>query len=96
MRHHNYYVYILSSLSKTLYIGMTSDLIRRLYEHQEGAIEGFSKRYHCHSLVYYEHYTNIKDCIAREKQLKNWNRAKKEWLIQQMNPNWRNLSKEIS
>ncbi len=74
-----YYVYILSNQTNTvLYIGVTNDLHRRLYEHKSGQINGFTQKYHIHKLVYFEEYTEVNYAIAREKQLKNWVRSKKE------------------
>ena len=95
---HNYYVYILTNKNKTtLYIGVTNDLKNRLYYHQNP--EPFSKHFTAKCrlkyLIYYEHYHDIDTAIAREKQLKKWNRAKKEKIIEQMNPNWNFLNDEI-
>lgn len=75
-----------------MYIGVTNDLERRVSEHKMGIYEGFSKRYKCHSLVYYEHFTDIRDAIDREKQIKKWRRDKKEILIDSINPEWKDLS----
>ena len=73
-----YYVYILSNKTdRVMYIGVTNDLRRRLYEHKNELIEGFTKKYHVHKLVYFEEYPEINDAIAREKQLKHWIRAKR-------------------
>lgn len=84
-----YYVYILSNQTNTvLYIGVTNDLHRRLYEHKSGQINGFTQKYHIHKLVYFEEYTEVNYAIAREKQLKNWVRSKKNRLIETQNPNW--------
>ena len=84
-----YYVYILTNKTNAvLYIGVTNDLKRRLYEHQNEQIEGFTKRYHIHKLVYYEEYTSVYDAIAREKQLKGWKRVKKNQLVETQNPTW--------
>jgi len=88
----NYYVYIITNNRKTLYIGVTNDLERRMYEHKHKLIEGFSKKYNLTKLVYYEIYNNINDAIKREKQLKNWQREWKIKLIENMNPEWRDLS----
>ena len=79
--------------NNVLYIGVTNDLERRVYEHQSGLMEGFTKRYNVHKLVWYESCSDVKDALAREKQLKGWVRSKKEELIRQMNPDWRDLSK---
>ena len=89
-----YYVYILSSLTGTLYVGVTNDLRRRLFEHQQGLIEGFTKKYNIHRLVYFEESTDINNAIFREKQIKGWRRSKKVDLIKSMNPTWKDLSKE--
>ena len=90
-----YYVYILSNWNNhVLYIGVTNNLMRRLYEHKNDFVEGFTKKYRVHKLVYYEEYSDVKDAIQREKQLKKWNRIKKENLIQQLNPTWKDLSEE--
>lgn len=94
MRNHNYYVYILASASGTLYIGVTNNLERRISEHKLGLFEGFSKKYGCKKLVYYENYSDIHQAIAREKILKGWLRKKKEDLIKTVNPKWKDLSEE--
>lgn len=88
----SYFVYILASISRVLYIGVTNDLNRRLWEHKEGLLEGFTKKYHVHKLVYYEEYLDIQDAIMREKQLKSWRRSKKVALIEESNPGWSELS----
>ena len=74
---------------------MTNDLQRRTYEHKEGLEEGFTKRYHVTQLVYFEEYSDVREAIAREKQLKNWSRAKKAVLIAKANPKWRDLFEEM-
>ena len=91
----SYYIYFMASGSGTLYLGVTNNLKRRVYEHKEGAVEGFSKKYGCEKLVFFEEFTNIKDAIRREKQLKSWRREKKEVVIRQLNPGWRDLSLEF-
>lgn len=88
----SYYVYILSSQSKTLYIGVTNDLHRRVFEHKTKAIIGFTSKYNIARLVYFEDSERIEDAIAREKQLKGWTRAKKIVLIESANPEWEDLS----
>ncbi len=91
-----YYVYILASKRKgTLYIGVTNDLIRRVYEHKNGFVEGFTKRYNVHKLVYYEQTESIESAIQREKRLKVWHRDWKIKLIEEMNPDWKDLYEEI-
>ena len=89
-----YPVYILANeYNNVLYIGVTNNLERRVNEHRSGMIDGFTKRYHVDKLVYFETCHDVKAAIAREKQLKHWNRQKKNILIQQMNPEWKDLSK---
>ena len=90
-----YYVYIMSNRSKTLYIGMTNDLIRRVSEHKQKIIKGFSKKYDTTKLVYYEITAEVNSAIAREKQLKGWLRKRKTELIESMNPNWEDLSESF-
>ncbi len=87
----NYYVYILASDSGTLYIWVTNDIKRRIFEHKSWLIEWFTKKYTCKKLVYFEETNNILCAIEREKQLKNWNRLKKEMLIKSLNPEWLDL-----
>ena len=84
-----YYVYILTTrTNSTLYIGVTNHLHRRVQEHKNAQIEGFTKKYCVNKLVYFEEYSEIGDAIAREKQLKHWTRAKKNALIEAKNPLW--------
>ena len=91
----NYYVYILSNQTNTVvYVGVTNNLQRRLYEHKKGLIDGFTKKYNVHKLVYYEYTNDVYSAISREKQLKKWIRSKKNALIAKMNPNWIDLSTE--
>ena len=90
----NYYVYILASESRVLYTGMTNDLIRRLSEHKLKLTPGFTKKYNVTKLVYYERHSTAGEAITREKSLKGWLRSKKMELIQQENPDWRDLSIE--
>lgn len=90
------FVYILASKPRgVLYIGVTSDLIGRAYQHKRGLAEGFSKRYRTKLLVYYEAHATISDAILREKQMKKWNRAWKIELIEEMNPEWRDLYDDL-
>lgn len=87
-----YYVYILTNKSNTVvYIGVTNDIKRRLYEHKNELIEGFTKKYHLHKLVYSETYNDVMDALRREKQLKGWKRVRKNELIQSFNPDWDDL-----
>lgn len=92
MGNSSYFIYIISSYSGVLYIGVTNNLQRRVYEHKNELVDGFSKKYKCKKLVYFEEYQDINLAIAREKQLKNWNRKKKEWLIKKLNPDFKDLS----
>ncbi len=87
-----YYVYILSNPYRTLYIGVTNNLKRRIYEHKHKIVEGFTQKYDITRLVYFEQTTDIRSAIHREKQLKGWLRAKKITLIESVNPNWQDLS----
>ena len=71
---------------------MTNNVSRRVWEHKQGLIEGFSKKYGCTQLIYFEEYDKVHEAITKEKQLKNWRREKKEWLIKKSNPNWKDIS----
>jgi len=91
-----YYVYIITNKSnKVLYTGVTSDLLRRMFEHKNKLMEGFSKKYNLVKLVYYEVTTDVQSAIGREKQLKNWHRDWKIKLISQFNSEWKDLSEEF-
>ena len=91
-----YYVYILASKRNgTLYIGVTSDLVKRVYEHKNNLVDGFTKSYSVHSLVYFEQTNDIESAITREKQLKKWNRKWKLELIEKYNPQWNDLYNEL-
>src|SRR3990167_5114103 len=92
-----YYVYILASKKNgTLYVGVTSDLVKRIYEHKEKKISGFSRSYNVDILVYYEQTQDIHSAIKREKLLKRWNRRWKLNLIEKANPDWHDLYESIS
>lgn len=92
MRDHNYYVYILASdFIGTLYIGVTNDLERRVSEHRQKLVPGFTQKHNVTKLVYYEHFPDISAAIAREKRIKRWRRAWKIQLIEAENPAWRDL-----
>ncbi len=92
----NYYVYILASKKNgTLYIGVTNDLIKRVWEHKQDLVEGFTKKYKVHLLAYFEDTTDVNSAIAREKQIKKWNRAWKIRLIQKQNPLWNDLYNDL-
>jgi putative endonuclease len=89
---HCYWVYILASdIGGTLYVGVTNNLVRRVYEHRTDAIEGFSQKYAVHRLVYFEQFDQIEFAVQREKRLKKWTRAWKVALIEKTNPNWADL-----
>jgi putative endonuclease len=94
MRHHNYYVYIMSSLSRTLYAGVTNDLERRVGEHKEGKPGAFTARYNVNRLVYFEEFSDINQAIAREKEIKSMTRRQKIKLIESIKPEWRDRSQE--
>ena len=87
-----YYTYMMSNHSRTLYIGVANDIGRRAWEHKTGAVKGFTSRYRMNELVYYEIFRNVNDAIAREKQLKTWLRRKKVALLEERNPDWDDLS----
>ena len=89
-----YYVYIMTNKSRTLYTGVTGNLMRRVKEHKEKRVQGFTSRYNIHILVYYESTTNVYAALAREKQIKGWLRVKKIDLINSMNPEWKDLSED--
>lgn len=91
-----YYVYILASQKYgTLYIGITSNLLKRVYQHKEGLVAGFTKKYHVHKLVYYEVHEDVHEAILREKQMKKWRRDWKINLIERDNPQWLDIYCEL-
>lgn len=92
----SYFVYILASKNKVLYVGMTNVLARRIFEHKSGSVEGFTKRYNVNKLVYFESKPDLESAIKREKQIKNWHRQWKINLIEEKNKEWRDLYSEIS
>lgn len=91
---HEYFVYVMSSRSGTLYIGITNSIYRRALEHKRGDVQGFASKYHCTCLVYYEGFDDVHKAIGREKQLKGWTRAKKIALIESKNPRWEDLAEK--
>jgi putative endonuclease len=97
MSHQNYFVYILTNDDRhtVLYIGLTNELKRRANEHSLGRGSAFARRYNAHKLIYFEAYPDPRSAIAREKQLKNWSRKKKETLIARSNPKWFDLMEEM-
>ena len=88
-----YYVYILTNANNhVLYVGVTNNLERRWYEHRNCLVDGFTKRYHIHKLIYFETTSDVRAAIEREKQIKGWTRSKKNALVAMMNPEWKDLS----
>ncbi len=94
MHEYSYFTYIMASRSHTLYIGVTSDLHKRVFQHKWKEHEGFTAKYNCDRLVWFEGYQEIASAITREKELKGWRRAKKIALIEAMNPVWADLSRD--
>ena len=92
MKKHRYFLYIMSSKSRVLYTGMARDLVERAWQHKSGGEEGFTKRYRITRLVYFEVFRHVKNCIDREKQVKDWTRAKRVALIESVNPTWEDLA----
>jgi len=90
-----YYIYIMASISGVLYIGVTNNLIRRIQEHKQGLVQGFTRKYRIKKLVYFESTRDVRSAIEREKQLKKWRREKKVVMIEEMNPTWRDLYDEL-
>lgn len=93
----NYYIYMMTNENNNvLYTGVTNDLIRRIYEHKNHVDpKSFTCRYHVEKLVYYEIYSDVKSAIAREKQIKSWNRNRKNKCVEEQNPEWRDLYEEL-
>ncbi len=91
-REWRFYIYILASKSRRIYVGMTNSLFRRVLQHKSGEMEGFITRYKINRLVYYEVFKYVNNCIARETQLKAWSRDKKVALIVSFNPTWEDLA----
>ena len=92
MGERRYYVYMVASRSRTLYTGVTNNLGRRVWEHKEGIVPGFTRRYRAHRLVYFETYANVRRAIDREKEIKAWRREKKVELVNSVNPTWHDLA----
>ena len=91
----SYYVYLLTNWNnKVIYVGVTNDLKRRLYEHKNKIIQGFTQKYNLNKLVYFEETNDINAAITREKEIKKWRREKKDNLVNQLNPNWIDLSEQ--
>lgn len=92
----SYYVYILASTKNgTLYIGVTNNLIKRVKQHKDNLVEGFTKKYNIHLLVYFEECSDVREALVREKQLKKWNRNWKIELIETTNPEWSDLYEKL-
>ena len=92
----SYYVYLLTNWNnKVIYVGVTNDLNRRLYEHKNKIIQGFTQKYNLNKLVYFEETNDINAAIPREKEIKKWRREKKDKLVNQLNPNWIDLSEQV-
>jgi putative endonuclease len=89
-----YYVYIMTNRSKTLYTGITNNLERRVFEHKSKLLSGFTRRYRISKLIYFEEFSDVRSAIMREKEIKGWVRAKKNKLINSMNPTWDDLAKD--
>lgn len=97
MLNKNYYVYILTNWNNTvMYIGVTNDLVRRLYEHKNKLNDGFTKKYNLNKLVYFELFFDINEAVKREKEIKKWRREKKNKLVESINPEWRDLGLELN
>ena len=93
---HRYFVYLLTNWNnKVMYVGMTNDLIRRVYEHKTKAVKGFTEKYNVHKLVYFEETSDVNVAITREKEIKKWRREKKNALVVRTNPEWRDLSLDM-
>ena len=93
---YTYYIYIMASRSRVLYVGVTNDLARRVNEHKQGLTAGFTSKYRVTRLVYFEEFADIRDAIAREKQIKGWRRSRKVSLIESRNPTWQDLTATLS
>jgi len=94
--HKAYYIYILSNFKRNvIYVGVTNDLTRRVWEHKHNLVEGFSKKYKVHDLIYFETFSDSISAIEKEKQIKNWSREKKNKLVKKLNPQLKDLYPEI-
>lgn len=96
MKEYHYYVYILTNWNnKVIYVGVTNNLKRRVYEHKNKLVDGFTKKYNINKLVYYEETADVNSAIKREKEIKKWRREKKNKLVESVNPQWDALDKEL-
>lgn len=93
-REKQYYVYIMTNRSGTLYVGVTNNIRKRVYQHKNKLVEGFSKKYNIDRLIYYEVFSDVRSAIVREKSIKGWLRSRKIELINTINPDWKDLSKD--
>lgn len=93
-REYSFWVYIMASKTGTLYVGFTNELTWRIYEHKNDLVDGFTKKYQCHKLVYFEEHQYVLNAIEREKQIKKWRREKKEKLIKSYNSSWKDLAED--
>ncbi len=95
-RDHRYFVYLLTNRNnQVMYVGMTNDLVRRVHEHRTNAVKGFTEKYNVNRLVYFEETSDVYAAITREKQIKKWRREKKNALVMQANPAWRDLADDL-
>ena len=95
-KEHRYFVYLLTNWNnKVMYIGMTNNLVRRVYEHKTKAVKGFTEKYNVHKLVYFEETSDVNAAIAREKEIKKWRREKKNALVVEANPEWSDLGPDM-
>ena len=91
-----YYVYLITNWNnKVIYVGMTNDLQRRIFEHKEKQVKGFTEKYNVHKLVYFEQTSDVETALNREKEIKKWRREKKDKLVEDTNPSWRDLSEDF-
>jgi len=96
MQGRSYYVYLLTNWNnKVMYVGVTNDITRRLYEHKSKLVKGFTEKYNLHKLVYFEETPDVQAAIAREKEIKKWRREKKDALVAHANPDWRDLGEDL-
>ena len=97
MRERTYYVYLLTNWNnEVMYVGITNDLERRIFEHKAKAVKGFTEKYNVNKLVYFEQTSEVNGAIAREKEIKKWRREKKDALVKQVNPDWCDLSDDFA
>lgn len=95
-REHRYFVYLLTNWNnKVMYVGMTNDLLRRVHEHRTHVVKGFTEKYNVYKLVYFEETPEVHVALAREKEIKKWRREKKNALVIQVNPEWRDLGEDL-